>query len=290
MDGNSTRCPDSVEAAKAWLAEALSERYAIERRLARGGMATVYLARDLRDGLTVAIKVMHPDVATAIGAERFLREVAIAREMAHPLIVPVSDSGDASGALYYIMPYVDGDSLYQRLERERQLPLEPALQITHDVASALSYAHGRGVLHRDVKPENILLAKGRALIADFGLARAIAPADYQRLTQTGVIVGTVHYMSPEQLLEERDLDQRTDIYGLGCVLYETLTGEPPYSGVSLTDLVTRILRSPVPSVRCLEPDVPAEVDDAIGRALAKSAADRFPTMQEFAAALPQLGS
>jgi serine/threonine protein kinase len=287
VDGNSGCSPDSVAAARALLADAVGERYALEGPLARGGMATVYLARDLRDGLMVAIKVMHPDVATAIGTERFLREVAIAREMAHPLIVPVKDSGNASGALYYIMPYVDGDSLHQRLERERQLPLELALQITHDVGSALGYAHGHGVLHRDVKPENILLTEGRALIADFGLARAIGPADYQRLTQTGVIVGTVHYMSPEQLLEDQDLDQRADIYGLGCVLYEALTGEPPYSGVSLTDLVTRILRSPVPSARRLEPGVPEEVDEAIGRALAKSAADRFPTMQEFTAALPR---
>ena len=292
MSGDSARFPDpmaSVTAVREVLAEALRDCYSLERQLAQGGMATVYLARDLHQGQSVAIKVMHPKVAATIGAERFLREIAIARSMAHPLIVPVCDSGNVSGVLYYIMPYVEGDSLYQRLERERRLSLEEALQITHDVASALGYAHSRGVLHRDVKPENILLAGGRAMVADFGLARAIGSADYQKLTETGVIVGSVHYMSPEQLLESRDLDQRADIYGLGCILYEMLTGEPPYSGVSLTALVARILRAPVPSVRRLVGSVPSVVDDAIARALAKSAAGRFAAMPEFAAALPRLG-
>jgi serine/threonine-protein kinase len=276
----------SVMAVRELLAEALRDRYSLEREIAQGGMATVYLARDLHDGQSVAIKVMLPKVATAIGAERFLREIAIASSMAHPRIVPVHDSGNASGVLYYIMPYVEGDSLYARLERDRRLSLEDALQITHDVASALGYAHSRGVLHRDVKPENILLVGGRALVADFGLARAIGSADYQKLTETGIIIGTAHYMSSEQLLEDRELDQRADIYSLGCILYEMLSGEPPYTGASLTDLVRGILRAPVPSVRRLQASVPATVDDAIGRALAKSATARFSTMQEFAAALP----
>jgi len=276
----------SLTAEAEQLARVLGSRYTVEREFAQGGMATVYLARDNEQGRQVAVKVMHPKVATTIGAERFLREIAITRAMAHPRIVPIRDSGDAGGSLYYVMPYVEGDSLYARLERDRRLPLEDALQITHDVASALGYAHDRRVLHRDVKPENILLVGGRALVADFGLARAIGSADYQKLTETGIIIGTVHYMSPEQLLEDRELDQRADIYSLGCILYEMLSGEPPYAGASLTELVSRILRAPVPSVRRLQASVPAAVDDAIVRALAKSATARFTTMQEFAAALP----
>jgi serine/threonine protein kinase len=289
MSGDAARPPvptAAVTTVRGLLAEALRDRYSLERELAQGGMATVYLARDLHDEQLVAVKVMHPKVATTIGAERFLREIAITRAMAHPRIVPIRDSGTAGGLLYYVMPYVEGDSLYARLERDRRLPLEDALQITHDVASALGYAHDRRVLHRDVKPENILLVGGRALVADFGLARAIGSADYQKLTETGIIIGTVHYMSPEQLLEDRELDQRADIYSLGCILYEMLSGEPPYTGASLTELVSRILRAPVPSVRRLQASVPSAVDDAIGRALAKSATARFTTMQEFAAALP----
>lgn len=275
----------SVSTARELLAEALRDRYALERELGQGGMATVYLARDLHKGHAVAIKVMHPEVAAALGAKRFLKEIAIARSMAHSLIVPLYDSGDANGILYYVMAYVEGEDLFERLQRERRLPLEDALQITHDVASALGYAHSQGVLHRDVKPENILLARGRALVADFGLARAIG-GDYTKLTKTGEIVGTVEYMSPEQLREEPDLDQRADVYSLGCLLYEMLTGEPPYSGPSLKELVIRILRAPVPSAQRLNADVPAAVDAAISRALAKSATARFSTVQQFAASLP----
>ena len=286
-----TRPPERapVTAMLELLAEALSGRYSLEREIAKGGMATVYLAHDVHQGRPVAIKVMHPMLATAIGAERFLREIEIAKSMAHPLIVPLYDSGDAGGVLYYIMPYVEGESVFQRLQRERRLSLEDALQVTHDVAAALGYAHSRGVLHRDVKPENILLAGGRALVADFGLARAIGAADYRKLTETGVIVGTIYYMSPEQLREDRDLDQRSDIYSLGCILYEMLTGGPPYTGRSLKDLATQILRAPVPSIRRTQPGVPQAVEGAISRALDKSAAGRFATMQEFAAALPRPG-
>jgi len=271
------------------LAEALSERYALERELGRGGMATVWLARDVQQQQPVAVKVMHPNLARALDSKRFFREMGIAASLAHPLIVPLYDSGSAGGVPYYIMPYVEGESLHERLQRERRLSLDDALQITHDVADALGYAHSRGVLHRDVKPENILLAGGHALVADFGLARAIGAADYKKLTETGVIVGTLYYMSPEQLREDRDLDQRTDIYSLGCILYEMLTGGPPYSGRSITEVATRILRAPVPSVRRLQASVPPAVDQAIGRALTKSAAGRFATMQEFAAALPRPG-
>jgi serine/threonine-protein kinase len=279
----------AVTVVRELLAEALSGRYSLERELGRGGMATVYLARDVHQGQPVAIKVMHPSLASALDSKRFVREMGIAASLAHPFIVPLHDSGDAGGVPYYIMPYVEGESLYERLQREKRLPLDDALLITHDVADALAYAHSRGVLHRDVKPENILLANGHALVADFGLARAIGAADYKKLTATGIIVGSLYYMSPEQLREERDLDQRTDIYSLGCILYEMLTGGPPYSGRSITEVATRILRAPVPSVRRLQAGVPLAVDQTIARALAKSAAGRFATMQEFAAALPRPG-
>ena len=267
------------------LTEALGDRYVLERELGRGGMATVYLARDLREERPVAIKAMHRNLVTALGTERFHREMGIAAALSHPLIVPLYDSGDAGGVLYYVMPYVEGESLFQRQERERRLPVADALGIALDVADALGYAHGRGVLHRDVKPENILLTGGRAVLADFGLARAIGAADYRKLTETGVVLGTVYYMSPEQLGGNRDLDQRADIYSLGCILYEMLTGEPPYTG-SLEQVVSRIVRAPIPSAQRLSSSVPTAVDQAIGRAIAKSAAERFGTMKEFAAALP----
>jgi serine/threonine-protein kinase len=276
-----------VSATRASLAEALRDRYSLEREIGRGSMATVYLAREVPDGRAVAIKVMLPALADALDNERFAREMGIAASLSHPLIVPLYDSGTAGGASYYIMPYVEGESLYDCLRRERQLSIENTLRFTRDVAAALGHAHSRGVLHRDVKPENILLAGDHALIADFGLARAIGAADYRKLTRTGVIVGTAYYMAPEQLREERNLDQRVDIYALGCILYEMLTGEPPYGGRSLTEVVTQILRAPVPSARRLRSEVPPPVDAAITRALAKSAADRFATMEEFTAALPR---
>jgi serine/threonine protein kinase len=266
--------------------DALRERYELGEELGHGGMATVYLARDVRDQRMVAIKVMHPRVANALNAQRFLREIAIAGSMGHPLIVPLHDSGTAGDVLFYVMPYVEGDTLAQRLARVRRLPLEDALAVARDVAEALGHAHRQGILHRDVKPQNILLAGGRALVADFGLARAIGAADYQKLTDTGVLVGTVYYMSPEQVRDDRDLDQRTDIYALGCILYEMLTGEPPYSGRGLTEVASRILQSPVPSARHLVPEVPHGLDATIRRALATRAAERFSSMAEFAAALP----
>jgi serine/threonine-protein kinase len=227
---------------------------------------------------------MHRGLATAVGTERFLREIEIAASLSHPHIVPLYDSGHAGEVLYYVMPYLEGESLYQTLERRRRLPLEEALQITREVSEALGYAHSRGVLHRDVKPENILLTGGRALVADFGLACVIGAADRRKLTETGVAVGTVYYMSPEQLRAAGNLNQRADVYSLGCILYEMLTGEPPYAG-SLNQVITRIISAPVPSVRILCPTAPTAVDQAISRALAKSAAERFPGMEEFAAAL-----
>jgi eukaryotic-like serine/threonine-protein kinase len=271
------------------LTEALRDRYSIEGELGRGGMATVYLARPVAGGQAMAIKVMHRNLVNALDTERFRREMGIAASLEHPRIVPLRDSGNAAGVLYYVMPWIEGESLFQLLERQRRLSLDEALRITLDVADALGYAHSRGVLHRDVKPENILLADGRGLIADFGLARAIGAADYQKLTQTGVTVGTVFYMSPEQLRGDRNLDQRADIYSLGCILYEMLTGEPPYTGSSLYQVIKRILRGPIPSARRLGNGLPIAVDEAIGRALAKAATDRFSSMQEFAAALSPEG-
>ena len=267
------------------LAEALSGRYSLDREIGRGSMAVVYLAHDARDQRPVAIKVMQPALVNALGTDRFLREIEIAASLSHPLIVPLYHSGNAGDVLYYVMPYVEGESLHQRLKRERQLSLGEALNITHDAADALGYAHSRGVLHRDVKPENILLAGERALIADFGLARAIGAANYEKLTATGIMIGTLFYMSPQQLGGDLSLDQRADIYSLGCILYEMLTGEVPYSGLSFSQVVNRIVRAPVPSARRLNAAVPPEVDGAIIKALAKSAGDRFGSMQEFVTAL-----
>ena len=231
------------------LAAALRDRYTLERELGRGGMATVYLAHDIRQRQPVAIKVMHRHLTNTLNAERFRREMGIAASLSHPSIVPLFESGNVGGALYYSMQYIEGGSLYQLLEREHELTVDEALRITHDVADALGYAHGLGILHRDVKPENILLADTRALVADFGLARVIGLADYRRLTETGTVVGTLYYLSPEQLLGDRDLDQRADIYSLGCLLYEMLTGEPPFCGKVPHQVFTRIIRTPAPSAR-----------------------------------------
>jgi serine/threonine protein kinase len=274
---------------QATLAQAVAGRYALDRELGRGGMATVYLARDLRDERTVALKALH-QLCSASTAERFRREMEIAASLKHPGIVPLLDSGSSEGMLYYVMPFVEGESLYARLERDRRVSVPDALEITRDVAEAVAYAHGQGFLHRDLKPENILLtragnARVHAVVADFGLARAIESTEHTRLTETGAVVGTIWYMSPEQLREERDLDVRTDVYSLGCVLYEMLTGGPPFTGRSTTDLVMRILRAPPPSARQVSPEVPAAVDAAIARALAKAAKDRFESMPAFAAAL-----
>ena len=283
-----THDPAAFQAA---LEEAVAGRYALDRVLGRGGMATVYLARDIRDQHTVALKAL-PQLCSPATAERFRREMEIAASLKHAGIVPLLDSGSSEGILYYVMPYIEGESLYARLERERRLDVPDALAITRDVAEAVAYAHGPGFLHPAHKPENILLTAGgngaprvHALVADFGLARAIESTEHTKLTETGAVVGTIYYMSPEQLREERDLDVRTDVYSLGCVLYEMLTGGPPFTGRSTTDLVMRILRSPPPSARQVSPEVPASVDAAIARALAKAAKDRFESMTAFANAV-----
>jgi TolB-like protein/tRNA A-37 threonylcarbamoyl transferase component Bud32 len=264
------------------LAAALADRYRLERELGQGGMATVYLAADLKHDRKVAIKVLRPEVAAALGAERFLREITTTANLRHPHILPLYDSGEAGGFLYYVMPYVEGESLRDRLEREKQLPLGDALRIAHEVADALSYAHSRGVIHRDIKPENILLESGHAVVADFGIARALDAAGAASLTETGLAIGTPRYMSPEQAAGEKGLDGRSDLYSLACVLYEMLGGQPPFTGPTVESVVHQHLAVEAPPVTNLRPAVPATVVAALQRALAKHPADRFNPVAQFA--------
>jgi TolB-like protein len=267
------------------LRTALADRYALERELGRGGMAVVFLARDPRHDRAVAIKVLRHEIAAALGAERFLREIQIAAKLHHPHILPLYDSGAAGDLLYYVMPYVDGESLRQRLDREAQLPLEDALAITRQVAGALAYAHRHDVVHRDIKPENILLESGEAVVADFGIARAITAAGGDNLTQTGFAIGTPLYMSPEQASAGGALDGRSDVYSLACVLYEMLAGHPPFVGGTAQAILARHAVDPVPPLRTARATVPGAVERALLRALAKSPADRYATALEFAEAL-----
>ena len=263
---------------------ALAERYRLEREIGRGGMAIVYLAEDRKHQRHVALKILRPEIAVALGGDRFLREIAIAGRLTHPHILPLHDSGEAAGLLYYVMPYVPGESLRDRLDREKQLPFDDALQITREIADALGYAHSLGVVHRDIKPENVLFEAGHAVISDFGIARAIREAGGERLTETGLAVGTPGYMSPEQATGEQ-VDGRSDVYSLGCVLYEMLAGEPPYTGPTPHAVMAKQLADPVPAVRRLRDTVPAVVDQALSKALAKVPADRFATAGAFAEAL-----
>src|SRR3989441_6463001 len=267
---------------------ALADRYAIDRVLGRGGMATVYVAEDLRHSRQVAIKVLRPDVAAAIGAERFLREITIAARLTHPHVLPLIDSGQAAGSLYYVMPYVRGETLRQRLVRERWLPLKDALGIARELGAGLDYAHREGFIHRDVKPENVLLADGHAVIADFGIARAICQScDGDNVTEVGLTIGTPEYMSPEQAAGDRDLDGRSDVYSLACVIYETLAGEPPFGGASARAVMAKHLSEPPPPLRARRPDAPAAVEQALARALGKDPADRFASVAEFMTALEE---
>ncbi|MDB4872245.1 MAG: protein kinase, partial [Gemmatimonadales bacterium] len=267
------------------LRKAIASRYEIERELGHGAMATVYLARDLKHNREVAVKVLLGDVGFALGPERFRREIDLASHLSHPHILPIYDSGEADGELYYVMPYVAGESLRARLNRERQLPLEDALRITCEVASALDHSHRHGIIHRDIKPENILLEDGQAMVADFGIARAVDSMGEGRLTSTGVSLGTPTYMSPEQGMADPSLDGRSDIYSLGCVLYEMLAGQPPFTGRTTQALIARHSLDQVPSLSVVRQSIPEDVEDAVLRSLEKVPADRFATAAEFAAAL-----
>jgi serine/threonine-protein kinase len=267
------------------LQSALAERYRVGREIGRGGMATVYRAHDLRHDREVAVKVLDPDLSAALGAERFLREIKLLARLQHPHILPLYDSGEIGGLLFYVMPYVAGDSLRARLARERTLPVEDALRLTSEVASALDYAHRHGVVHRDVKPENVLLQDGHAVVADFGVARAISAAADKTLTGAGLSVGTPAYMSPEQAVGTRELDGRSDIYALGCVLYEMLAGEAPFTGPSAQAVISRRFTEGPPLVRRVRGSVPEFVERAVLRAMAPEAADRFQSAAQFTSAL-----
>jgi serine/threonine protein kinase/Tfp pilus assembly protein PilF len=274
----------------AFLKAALADRYAIERELGRGGMATVYLARDLKHERRVALKVLHPELAATIGPSRFLQEIRVTSRLQHPHILPVFDSGESSDQLWYTMPFVEGESLRQRLTREKQLAVDAALRITRDVAEALQHAHQHGVVHRDIKPENILLEGEHAVVADFGIARAIDVAGGERLTETGLALGTPAYMSPEQSAGQREVDGRSDIYSLACVLYEMLAGEPPFTGLTPRVVLARHCMDPVPPLSTARPGVPLTLERAVTRALAKVPADRYPGIAEFTAALTDQGA
>jgi serine/threonine protein kinase/tetratricopeptide (TPR) repeat protein len=267
------------------VATALERDFQIERTLGSGAMATVFLARDLKHNRWVALKVLRPELALAIGPDRFLREIRMAARLSHPGILPLFDSGETAGLLYYTMPYVEGDSLRQRLRQERRLPVEEAVRIAIDVARALAYAHERGVVHRDIKPENILLEKGEARVVDFGIGLALEESDAERLTHTGVVIGTPAYMSPEQGAGSATLDHRTDIYSLGCVLYEMLAGEPPFEAPTVQATIVSQMVDPPPRLRKSRPVVPLGIEATVERALAKEPAERFRSATEFAEAL-----
>ena len=267
------------------LSAALTDRYRLERELGQGGMATVYLAHDLRHERKVAIKVLRPELAAVIGADRFVREIRTVAALQHPHILGLIDSGEVQGTAYYVMPFVEGESLRDRLTREKQLPIPDAVRIATEVASALDYAHRHGVIHRDIKPENILLHDGQALVADFGIALAVSQAGGSRMTETGMSLGTPHYMSPEQAMGEREITARSDVYALGCVTYEMLLGEPPFTGPTAQAIVAKVVTEEPRPLAIQRRSVPEHVEEAVLTALAKLPADRFRTAAEFAGAL-----
>ena len=267
------------------LATALGGRYAIEREIAQGGMATVYLARDLRHDRRVAIKVLREELAAAVGAERFLAEIRVTASLQHPNILPLFDSGDADGLLWYAMPFVEGETLRARLVRERLLPVGEAVRIAREVADALDHAHAAGILHRDIKPENVLLRDGHALVADFGIALALEQAGGERITRTGLALGTPQYMAPEQAAGERALDRRVDVYAVGAMLHEMLAGEPPVAAATRQAVVHRLMHESPSALAPRRPDVAPFIDAAVRRALAKRPEQRFPSAAAFAAAL-----
>jgi Tol biopolymer transport system component/tRNA A-37 threonylcarbamoyl transferase component Bud32 len=263
----------------------LTGRYVIEREIGRGGMATVYLARDVKHNRRVALKVLNPELGAVLGVERFLAEIEVTANLQHPNLLPLFDSGEAEGLLYYVMPYIEGESLRAKLSREKQLPIDEALHIATAVASAVDYAHRHGVIHRDLKPENILLHEGQPLVADFGIALAVSKAGGERVTQTGLSLGTPQYMSPEQATGDRTIDGRTDIYSLGAMLYEMLTGDPPHTASTAQAIIARVITDTPRPVSASRPHVPPHVDVAVACALEKLPADRWHTAHEFADAL-----
>ncbi len=271
--------------APAALTAALADRYRIERELGQGGMATVYLADDVRHHRKVAIKVLRPELAAVLGAERFVQEITTTAQLQHPHILPLFDSGTADSFLYYVMPYIQGETLRAKLDREKQLGVEEAVKIAREVADALDYAHRNGVIHRDIKPENILLHDGRPMVADFGIALAVSAAAGGRMTETGLSLGTPHYMSPEQATAEKEITARSDVYSLGSVLYEMLAGQPPHLGGSAQQIIMKIIAEAVAAVTSLRRSVPANVAAALMRALEKLPADRFDSAKAFAEAL-----
>ncbi|MEO7503340.1 MAG: protein kinase [Gemmatimonadaceae bacterium] len=269
---------------------ALAERYRIEREIGSGGMATVYLARDLKHDRDVALKVLRPELGAILGADRFLNEIRISARLDHPHILTLIDSGAADGFFYYVMPFVRGESLRARLDRDRQLGVDEALDITKQITSALDYAHRQGVVHRDIKPENILIHEGEAILTDFGIAMAVKEAGGNRLTQTGMSLGTPQYMSPEQATGDRDLDSRSDVYSMAAVLYEMLAGEPPHTGASVQAIIAKLLTERPTRLRVIRDTVPEEVDAAVAKALAKLPVDRFANAGDFARALATPGA
>jgi len=271
--------------ALAQLKAALLGRYVIEREIGRGGMATVYLAHDVRHDRHVALKLLDPELGAVLGAERFLAEIRVTASLQHPNLLPLFDSGEVDGLLFYVMPYVEGESLRARLERERQLRIDDAVHIAAAVAGALEYAHVHGVIHRDLKPENILIHADEPFVADFGIALAVSKAGGPRVTETGLALGTPQYMSPEQAMAERTIDARSDVYSLGAVAYEMLTGTPPHQGATMQAVVARVLTEPPPSIRLFRPAVPEHVADAVATALEKLPADRWASAREFGEAL-----
>jgi serine/threonine-protein kinase len=267
------------------LKTALADRYTIDVELGSGGMATVYLAGDLKHHRKVAVKVLRPELAASLGVQRFVREIEIAANLTHPHILPLHDSGEADGFLYYVMPYIEGESLRERIDREGKLDTKEAIRLTDQIASALSHAHARGLVHRDIKPENILLAGDQAIVADFGIARAVEAAGRERLTGTGIAVGTPAYMSPEQAMGQAEVDARSDVYALGCVVYEMVVGRAPFEGATPQELLAKHAVDTAPSLRTSDPSIPLFLERAVERALAKNPAERFQTAGAFAEAL-----